>query len=199
MASSASPPNQQLAVVFPSRTKDNAPDVVEREWPSVSPLNDDLDVVRDDPPHVAEQGFLFISMLFQEGITSVLQIQSPSTRVFLANKLIRGGPEDRYDEPLELRVSNWPGAQGVLPTDAPFFNQLRFFQELNSNAGAPVYSLFFEYVTLVGSPINLEKSPVDVDIAIIMGAIYRNLETNTLRELWQYQSISSGMSATSDS
>lgn len=92
---------------------------------------------------------------------SVFIVQSASTGELFVNKLIeRPWYADRGISlpPLELRASTYPhavgdpnidlpgGRKGVLP-DVPYFNTLRFWQELDpsdDSLDCTVYSLFFE-------------------------------------------------------
>lgn len=48
-----------------------------------------------------------------------------------------------YEEPLDLRVSTWEGAEGVLDKE-PFFNKLEFWQKLTREEENPVFALYFE-------------------------------------------------------
>lgn len=60
------------------------------------------------------------------------------------NRILHPDPDTQFAQPNELRVSQW---EGVLPDDATFFTQLRFFQKFrpDRNFGHdPTFSLYFE-------------------------------------------------------
>lgn len=98
---------------------------------------------------MAEKGFLLVKILAEP---AVLLVQSETDGKLYILKISQPGADleededdaEFYEDPLELRVSTWVNAPGVLPDDAPFFNQLRFWQRLTVEGSDPVYALYFE-------------------------------------------------------
>lgn len=127
-----------------------------------------VNTVDDDPAHVLRQyenlvgeagrrrskiasgGFIFIDSFKNH----VLLVQSVSTGELFVHKMMQPDPATEYNEPLELRISTsdpkMHPAQanriGALPSEAPYFNTLRFWQNLRKAdpAADPYYSLYFE-------------------------------------------------------
>lgn len=127
-----------------------------------------VNTVDDDPAHVLRQyenlvgeagrrrskiasgGFIFIDSFKNH----VLLVQSVSTGELFVHKMMQPDPATEYNEPLELRISTWNQKMhraqadriGALPAEAPYFNTLRFWQNLQKADPAvdPYYSLYFE-------------------------------------------------------
>lgn len=154
MASSASRPYQQHGVFFPCPQSD--PDaerpLKSEEWPAVPAARDGPSprkrrrTTTDDGLHVAEKGFLLVKIIADPG---VLLVQSEANGNLYILKLSQPGADieegdEYYEDPLDLRVSTWVDAPGILPSDVSFFNKLKFWQKLTLEDSEPVYALYFE-------------------------------------------------------
>lgn len=132
---------------------------------------------RRTPIHLVEKGFFLVDIIsVGGGKAQIPTVQSKSTNELFVNKVFRWTPglEWMFDEPNELRVSNYPDIPdhdddsqeatssrairarrratncrelggSVLP-EVPYFNKLYFWQETRPDGGSEdtVYSLFFE-------------------------------------------------------
>lgn len=148
MSTAQSRPYRQLGVFLPVQSRSDHPNRVTREWPRINNT------------HVASKGFLIAGLIGTVNKTTMIIVQSVQTGELLAQKLLRpntNDPDYEYEEPLELRISTWQDTLpstgfpnnvplGVLPRDAPFFNKLRFWQQLtpDDEEDMPAYSLYFE-------------------------------------------------------
>lgn len=150
MSTAQGRPYRHVGVLIPVQSRKDEPDRVAREWPRINNT------------HVASKGFILADLINVLDLgTSVLVVQSVQTGELLVNKILRPNVSDPeypdYEEPLELRVSTFQGILpstefpndvpiGVLPRNVPFFNKLKFWQELepDDDDASPAYSLYFE-------------------------------------------------------
>lgn len=137
-----------------TRTDDDGRAAVTSEWPTPRGKNrKNAKRRRPNQAHIAEDGFILVEALRTgaKGITLLL-VQSVSTGALFMNKMAQ-----RVDvPPLELRISTAsfddnavdqdPDAEGELPRDAKWCNQLCFWQKLGEAipGQGPLYSLYFE-------------------------------------------------------
>lgn len=144
MSASNKKPYRHLTVVFNVSSIDDDPDHVLREYE-----NREGDGGRRRPK-IASGGFIFIDSFKPY----VLLVQSVSTKELFVHKMMQPDPRAEYDEPLELRISTsnpklipaQADRIGALPHDAPYFNTLRFWQNLKEAdpTANPYYTLYFE-------------------------------------------------------
>lgn len=126
-------PYEHIGIFIPTELQLAAPQRIENEWP-----------LQQTPGlgHLADLGFLLVSPMDERQSTMLLQ--SEQNKQLYINKILHPDPGTQFAQPNELRVSQW---EGVLPDDATFFTQLRFFQKFrpDRNFGHdPTFSLYFE-------------------------------------------------------
>ncbi|ROW05788.1 hypothetical protein VMCG_05224 [Cytospora schulzeri] len=139
-----------------NRADDKGREAISAEWPS--PRGNGRRTAkrqRTNRTHIAGNGFVLVDAItLGSDRDNLLLVQSVSTGDLFMNKIVQ-----RVDvAPLELRVSSAeytdnpgdqdPNLQGILPQDAKWCNQLRFWQKLQEAVPGrgPAYSLYFELV-----------------------------------------------------
>ncbi|KAK2602413.1 hypothetical protein N8I77_008948 [Diaporthe amygdali] len=165
---------QHVGVLLPVQRHSDVPGLIEKEWPRINSDNHIaskgfvlIDPIKNRNDHLVIQsvqtGEFFVNTLLLAGDGSLIQDGMLDDNPPDEDEYIPpvGSPRYvfRYHEPRQLRVSTWQETLpstlfpnepilGVLPRDALFFNQLRFWQKLlpDNPKHRPLYSLYFELV-----------------------------------------------------